>query len=218
MKPDWKRFVNLLLLAAIAFGGLGLEVVVGVWIEPALYHAQIGEWTITQNIIHWCITCFLWGLVALYVVKDLKKSFGIDLFIKTPKMSNLQKIIMVVFVIASLILSYLDWHGFKVVKEYNYNGLTKFIFQYIYYCFEVVLVLLIIVIGQYAFECIFKNKNIPYGGIVVALTWGVAHFFTKDISTGLMTMFTGFSYGATYLLVNRNIKKAYLFLLPMFIL
>lgn len=52
----------------------------------------------------------------------------------------------------NLIISYIDCNGLKVVKEFKYNGLIKFIFQYIYYTFEVMLVALILIFSQKTFE------------------------------------------------------------------
>ena len=63
--------------------------------------------------------------------------------------------------------SYLDWYGLKVVREFKANGPLKFVFQYIYYGFEVAHVQLIIVFGHEAFEHWFSNRLIPYGGMLV---------------------------------------------------
>lgn len=117
-----------------------------------------------------------------------------------------------------LILSYFDWNGNKVIKEFYANDSVKFIFQYIYYIFETILVMLILVFGQNAFEKWFRKQNIPYGGIIVAIRWGIAHFFTKDIQTGIGTVISGIAFGSVYLLVNRDIRKAYPILWIMFTL
>lgn len=84
--------------------------------------------------------------------------------------------------------------------------------------FETFLVMLILIFGQKAFELWFHNDKIPYGGIVVAITWGIAHFFTKDIVTGILCMISGFAFGSVYLLVNRDIRKAFPILFIMFAL
>ena len=80
------------------------------------------------------------------------------------------------------------------------------------------LVTLILIFGQKAFEQWFNKINIPYGGIIVAFTLGLCHFFTKDITTGIITMISGLAFGSIYLLVNRDIKKTYLILWIMFVL
>lgn len=204
-------------LALYAFGGLGLEALLAFVIEPFLYGSQMDEWSVAQNIFHWIITCILWGIVCVWLIKLSKNRYGFDIMNKSEKMKIWQWILVIGCVIFMLIVSYFDWNGFKVVKEYNSKGLLRFIFQYIYYLFETGLFMLIIVFGQKACEKWFKNERIPYGGIVVALTWGLAHIFTKgDILVGLISALGGFVFGFVYLLVNRDIKKTFLLLFIMF--
>ena len=100
-------------------------------------------------------------------------------------------------------LSYFDWNGSKVIKEFFANGPVKFIFQYRYYLFATVLVMLILVFGQNAFEMWFHKRNIRYGGMIAAITWGIGHFITKDVTAGIVTVISGLSFGSVYLLVNR---------------
>ncbi len=214
-KPTGLKY---LLLAMLAFAGLGLEVVLAFFLEPLLYHAPMQSWTDLQNILHWIITCVVWGLLSWGIIRIARKQYGYNLFEKQKKTSTWQWIIVAVLVIASLIWSYLDWNGMKVIREFNANGPLKFVFQYIYYCFEVMLVLLIIVFGQESFEKCFHNRDIPYGGTLAAVTWGIAHFFTKGISTGIGTMISALVFGCVYLLVNRDIRKAYPIILIMFVL
>ena len=80
------------------------------------------------------------------------------------------------------------------------------------------LFLLIIVFGQKACEVWFQRTNIPYGGIICGLTWGLAHVFTKNLLTGLLGLALGFAMGGVYLLVNRDLRKAYVVLFLMFVL
>lgn len=122
-------------------------------------------------------------------------------------------------IIICLTSTWFDWNGSKVLQEFASKGMLKFVFQYIYYLFEVMLFMLIIVYGQKACEVWFKRTNIPYGGIVVALTWGLAHWGTKgSLFAGIYTALGGFCFGAVYLLLNRNIKLTYIALCIMFIL
>ena len=161
-----------LAMALLSFVGIGFEVLLAFGIEPLLYGAQIKDWTVTQNIIHWILTCILWGASAFGVITLAKKKGDFDIFQKGRKIELWKWIVIILIIIGSLVVSYLDWKGFKVVKEFKANGPLKFVFQYIYYIFEVLLVTLILVFSQKAFEEWFKNPNIPYGGIIVALTWG----------------------------------------------
>lgn len=210
--------MNYMILALLAFASLGLEIVLAFGIEPAMYGAAMSEWTDLQIIIHWIITCILWCTASWGIVSFAKKKYNFDIFQKGSRVAAWQWLLIVLFIAGSLILSYIDWNGSKVIKEFYANGLLRFIFQYIYYVFETVLVMLILVFGQYAFEKWFHKQNIPYGGIIVAITWGIGHFFTKDIVTGIVTMISGLAFGSVYLLTNRDIMKTYPILWVMFVL
>lgn len=205
------------LLALAAFAGIGLEIALAFGIEPILYGVSMKEWTDLQAILHWVMTCILWGAASFGIVLFAKKKYAFDIFQKGTKMAVWQWLLILLFIIGFLCISYFDWDGSKVMKEFYANGPVKFIFQYIYYIFETILVTLILVFGQIAFEKWFHKQNIPYGGIIVAITWGIGHFFTKDIITGIVTMLSGLAFGSVYLLTNRDIRKTYPILWIMFV-
>lgn len=214
-----KLGLNFFLLAMTAFLGLGMEVLIGYLIEPILYGNSMNDWSTSQSILHWIITCIVWGLFSLLLISYARKKNNFDMFMKRKNISKLQLILIAACVIFSLIISYIDWDGFKVQKEFISNGWLKFIFQYIYYVFETGLFLLIIIFSQKAGEIWFKKENIPWGGIVVALTWGLAHILSKgSLETGLLTALFGLLFGIAYLLTNKNSKIAFPLLLIMFIL
>lgn len=218
MQRQTTKGINYFLLALCAFAGLGVEVLYGYIIEPAIYGVQIQEWTTAQIILHWAITCITWGVITLLLVKTANKKYGFQVNNDSVKMQNWQWIVIGLFIILMAVSSYIDWNGFKPAIEYKRLGLLKFIFQYIYYFFEAGMITLIIVFGQMACEKWFKKANFPYGGLLAAITWGVVHFFTKaDFATGMISMIGGFTFGVVYLLTNRNLLKTYLILFIMFI-
>lgn len=211
--------INYLCLALFAFAGLGVEVIYAFLLEPIIYGQQLADWNVSQLIMHWIITCITWGVITYVILKFSKHKYGFDIFISKGKVKTWQWLCILLCIAFSLYVSYLDWNGFKVVKEFQHNGMLKFIFQYIYYVFETALFTLILVYGQKAFELWFKKKSIPYGGIILGLTWGLAHVFTKgSLSIGLLSALGGFTYGIAYLLVNRDIKKTFPIIFIMFIL
>lgn len=204
-------------LAITAFAGLGIEVLYAFLLEPFLYGAPMQEWGSTQSILHWIITCITWGLMAWYVVRSAKKQLGFDIFEKGKAMKRWQWGLVLVFVVACIMMNHRDWGGFKIVMEFQKKGIVLFSFQYLYYMMEIVLVLLIVVFGQKAMEMWFHHNNIPWGGMVCGLTWGLAHAMTKgSLETGFMGLLWGALFGGAYLLVNRDCKKAYVVLLIMF--
>ena len=214
-EAGWKY----LLLAIGAFIGLALEAVIAYFLEPMVYGRQMSVWSTGQSISHWIITCIIWGFVAFILIRISKSKAGFNIFTKPEKLNVWQWVIVIVFVIFAFIMSWTDWKGFKVLSEFYSNGWLKFIFQYIYYVFETAMFTLIIVFGQKAFEKWTKIRNFPWGGILCAVTWGLGHILSKDsIGTGLLSALLGLMFGTVYLIVNRDIKKAYVILFLMFVL
>ncbi len=208
-----------LLLALCAFSGLGIELIYAFLLEPMIYHAQMREWTAIQNIIHWIVTCITWSVIAVMLVKKSKQEYGFDLFASKGNMKTWQWVSIIACAMIMIVISSVSWNGLKVVKEFQSNGWLKFIFQYIYYIVETALITLIIVFGQKAFEHWFKRDNFPYGGIVVAVTWGLMHCLTRgSLTSGLLSAISGFLFGVVYLLTNKDIRKTYPILVIMFIM
>lgn len=208
-------------LVLLVFASIGIEVVYGFLLEPLIYGTQLSGWSSNQMIIHWIITCFSWTIALYFILLYAKNkldfsisSRGSDKTIEVWRWS-----IIAVGIIISIIVSYISWKGFKPAKEFVNLGLIRFIFQYLYYFIETCMFTGIIIFGQLAFEKWFKRSNIPYGGIICALTWGVAHVATKgNILIGILSMFLGFMFGASYLLLKRDVVKTILVLFLMFIL
>lgn len=119
-----------------------------------------------------------------------------------------------------------DWNTRQSIIHWTITCISWVIVAYVIlevskrrYGFDIFIRTLILVFGQKAFELWFKKKDIPYGGIILALTWGLAHIFTKgSIAVGLLSALGGFIFGIVYLLVNRDIKKTIPILFLMFIL
>lgn len=206
-----------LILALFAFLALGLEVILAFWLEPGLFGAVMNEWSDRQNILHWLFTCALWGCAAIGLIQAAKK-YEFHLFESGSRVLRWQWIVIAVLLICNLIISWFDWHGSKIIKEFYANRPVKFVFQYIYYTFEAALILLILAFGQRAYESWTQKTNIPFGGILLAVTWGAAHFFTQDFRTGVICMISALSFGCVYLLTNRDIRKTFPIVWLMFVL
>jgi hypothetical protein len=210
------RGSSFLILALLAFGGLGLELLLVV-LEPVLFGKDFADYTTLESVLHWSLTCLVWAAVAFALLRSSQK-LSLNPFSQKDQITAGRWLAAALLLAVSTAVSIWDWNGIKIIKEFAYNGLLKFIFQYIYYIFETVLVLLIIIFGQQAGELWFKSKNVPWGGILVALTWGLVHSFTKgDLLVGLIACFGGLLYGTAYLVVKRNIFIAYPLIFLMFI-
>lgn len=211
--------LSFLSLGLYAFLGLGLEVLLAFVIEPLLYRKGLDEFGTLENILHWILTCIMWGVTALILISVSKKKYEFNIFTYRDKLGIINWIVAFILLAISIIISVWDWNGLKVLKEFEYNGWLKFIFQYMYYLFETVLVVLIIIFGQRAGEVWFKSSKIPWGGFLVGLTWGLVHMLTKgDLLIGLLSCFGGVLYGILYLTVKKNVYIAYPLIFLMFVL
>jgi hypothetical protein len=198
------------LLASCAFAGMMTD---AFFTSGTLFGASShDDLTSMQSIISQLITCVAWSVVAVVLIKAANGKYKLDLFGKKEKLKIWQWITVVgisVFVIAFFYL--VSGNNFRVIMEFQYlfqeYGLPKIFVQLIYYFLEIVIVSLIIIFAHKSGEIWFKKKHIPYGGIFLGLTWGLAHIFTKDMAVGIVAFFLGILLGTVYLLVNRDLKK-----------
>ena len=210
--------MDYLYLALYAFAGIGLELILVGIIEP-IFGVSLESYTTFQNIFHWIVICIVWLAVGIFLISLAKKKYDFNLWEHRSKLKGWQYAGIIFCLIVSVASHYIDWGGFKPLLEFQRLGTLKFVFQYVYYLFEAFLISLIIIFGQKACEKWFKNDTIPYGGIVLALTWGLMHIISKgSISVGLLSAFGGFLYGSAYLLVGKDYRKALPLMCLMFML
>lgn len=170
---------------------------------------DISTFIASQSIIHWCITIAVWILVGFIVIRIGEKTTHFDIWQRQPNMAAWQYAMIAVCFAVNIVSKYLDWDGFKIAAEWESRGPMLFWFQYAYYLAEAFLISLVIVYGQKACETWFGAAGIPYGGILLALVWGLPHILSKgDIATGLLAAFAGFLFGAVYLFVNKDYRRA----------
>lgn len=175
--------------------------------------------TVFQMIIHWVITTLLWIVAGFVVIYLGRKTTGFDIWDHREKLKKWQIIAIIVTFLINIIAKYLDWNGFKVLIEWNSKEPILFLFQYIYYLAEGFLISLVIVFGQKAFEKWFNKDCIPYGGIILGIIWGLSHIVSKgNIMVGIFAMLSGFLFGAAYIFVNRDYRKALPIIILLFIL
>lgn len=193
-----------------AFGGLGIEILL-MMLETNLWETSNNQWTISQNITHWTITCLIWGVLAFLLLKQVPK--------RRSKIKKLNVYITSIIVLVAICYTTFVWNGFKPFIEFSNNGLVKFIIQYVYYACESMLILLIIVFGQMFFEKIVGRKsNFPAGSIILVLTWGLIHILTQGLSTGIYASIQACLYGIVYLTLDRNFIFSYMAIALMFML
>lgn len=208
---------NYLYLGLYAFAGFGLEILLSMLL-PNIFGVQSSEYTIMQECIHWLLTCVLWGTVSILLINLSKKKYAFDIMEYNEAPSGKQWLLAIVIAIIAIVITTIVGDGFKPVREYINNGIVKFIFQHIYYLFEVALILLTITFGQKFAEAMTKRTGLPYGGLFLGLTWGLIHILTQGIMTGIYALTMSILYGMVYILLKKNFRYAYLLIAAMFIL
>lgn len=227
MKNQVVKARDFLDLGLTAFAGLGMEIVL-MFIEKSIGIDRIINSQLIQDVLHWIMTCIIWGVVTMVLIKKSRDKFNYSVFNDMNKPTKKGIILTIVLFIITILIGIALWNGqFKPIAEFykkcsiygSYGGVIAFIFQYIYYAFEAMLMVLIIAFGEKIGEIKFgKNKRIPYGGILLALTWGLVHILTKDLTTGIFGVIIAIVYGYTYLALNKNFKYSYITIMLMFML
>ncbi len=212
--------LDFLWYALYAFAGLGIELVLVGAVEPVLFGGvSANDYNTVQKIIHLVITSACWGGIAWVLIKGSKNKLGFDV-LGCYEVKRVNVILSMAAVIVCIILNFFDWKTLKIIGEFQSKEPVVFIFQYIYYFFEVGLVFLIVAFGQKFMEELLKRKSrIPFGGIALCCTWGTVHILTKgSIYTGLGVMVFALIYGVIYILLNRNARLSYIAMLLAFII
>lgn len=128
--------------------------------------------------------------------------------------------------VITIIISYINWGGFKVTIELMNGipngkiglGIAYFALQYLYYFLEAFLMVMILSFAQEAGVALWGNHNIPYGGIILAIIWGLLHIVFHGVVNGLTTTACAILYGYAFLAMNKNIKYAFPLVFLMFVL
>ena len=180
---------------------------------------------ITATIIHRIGTYIVW-VAGIIVMVHFAKKMEHNVFDDVGKPKLLNWVVVGFLVVISVVVGYISW-GFRFkpfvefashIRRYGDFGLLLFIGQYIYYLLEVMLFLGIIIFGQKYGELLFKKDNIPWGGFVCGLTWGLGHIFTQNsLLVGILLFFLSISYGIVYLQLKKNVLFSYIVVWVMFV-
>jgi len=58
---------------------------------------------------------------------------------------------------------------------------------------------------------------LPYGGLFLALTWGLIHILLQGFQTGIYAFAMAILYGVIYLVFKKNTRYAYILIAVIFI-
>lgn len=202
-------------LGLYAFAGFGLEVVLSMLL-PEIFGVKWSEYTLIHHCIHWLLTCILWASTALFLIRLSRKKYSFYVMKLNEAPDSKGWLLAILVSVIAITVTTIVWGGLKPVQEYD--GIVTFVFQNIYYLFEAALILLTIAFGQKFGEMLLKRGGLPYGGIFLALTWGLIHILLQGSETGVYAFFMSILYGLVYILLKKNIRYSYMMIAIVFIL
>ncbi len=211
----WTRY---LWMSLLSFGAFFLEYFSIFFIESAIQHLDIWNYTAEQKSVHCIIMVFMWAFFVSILLFLSRKHYHFPAREnKRDKISLKNWIVTLGCFIGCKIITFIDWHTLKIFGEAQGKTVFQFCMQYLYYIFEVMLITLIIIYGQKAIEILLKKESsIPFGGIILAATWGAFHFVSRgaglEIWNGISTMIFSVLSGVMYLRLNRKCLHSYFFI------
>lgn len=205
--------VRYLTAALYAFAVFGWELIVVLLLDPLWRGARPGVGTA----LHWAVTAAGWAtgsIVLLRLVRDPRRgyprAFAGDL--SGRRVARAAGIIAAaVIAVGVRALIFQEW---KLVGEYGRLAVeapdvapAAFALLLAYYASETVVVVLVLALGQAAGELRFGRPAVPWGGVVLAATWGVAHILLQGPAAGLYAMAAALLYGCIFSLGHRRVRS-----------
>ena len=181
----------------------------------------------TENILKSLVgvAAFFVLSISLYTAVPLfvERRYPIESEKRSMKSVCLAVVIAVTFIILKMILQKQETPKFiseysNFIKASGVIGVIGATLQHLYYFAEMVLCCYMLRAFQKAGENLFKNRYIPYGGIVLGVLWGlIVHTISKDISVGLYMLVLSIVWGMIYLVSGRKRWLTYILMTAMFI-
>ncbi len=210
-------------LALYAFALVGLELAL-LAVEPLL---GLPSDSFLAQIVHWVLTITVWvgGGIGLMAWARHRTDFRLRGDAE-PRMGIVRWLAVTALVVATLVVQWMLQGGVlppfaehnALSERFGDAGTVAWLVQVAYYFAELAVIVLIIAFGQRAGEGWFRPKWVPWGGIVLAMTWGLVHFLTQDTATGVYGIALSLVMGSVHVLTGKNLLITYPILLVMFIL
>ena len=217
------------LLAILIFILLGMDVL-SVFFGMLVDGRPMSEFGISNK--HWyatvstflCSIC-LWTIAASLIVRWTKRCGVLDVFLSR---TTGRKVLLVGFVgvIILILISWLESHTMSLSLVSEYHGFAQrnpgygvllTSFQYLYYFLESIMVVLMLAAWQRAGEIWTGQTKIPWGGLGLTLTWGLAHYASHP-QGALTVVLSAFVFGCVFVGVQKNAIVTLLVVYSVFVL
>lgn len=209
----WTTYLRLSLMIFCAFL---LEYFSLFVIEMLIMRMDIFNYSGREQSLHHFIMVVIWSIYLGFILVYSRKKYEFPAKRIQSDISKKDLVTALVCLFGCKIMTFIDWHTLKVVGELQGKATVQFIVQYLYYFMEIGIVLLIVMYGQKAIETLIKRgSNIPFGGFILAITWGAFHFVSRgkgiEIWNGISCIIFSVLFGISYLKLKRNYFYSYLF-------
>ena len=207
---------------AATFGILGFVSLLGlcsesvlILLEQFIYDKTYNKFTITESITHWLIIRGLWGILGLVLFYVSARVYNFNFSKKKNLPSERGWIVAVLLFLTAFGVKFRIYGGWKLAADFTQSGWFQFIFQYIYYLFQAIMILMLVVFAQEATDRALKThkirfRHIPWGGIILAATWGTLHLATEaNFTVAICCIILSLLAGAAHLAVNKNVYISY---------
>ena len=146
------------------------------------------------QVVHWVLTITVWlgGAIGLTAWAGHRTDFRVRGDAE-PRMGIVRWFAVAALVVVTLAAQCMLQRGAlspfaehnALSERFGDAGTVAWLVQVAYYCAELAVIVLIVGFGQRAGECWLRPTWVPWGGIMLAMTWGLVHFLTQDAATGL---------------------------------
>lgn len=234
------KAVTLFILGVISLLGLHAEYAL-IETEKFIFDKSYKDFSITESVTHWIVTCVMWGIVGLVLFYIAQRFYKFDLIQKKQRPTMRGLVIALLLLSSSIGVKFLLLDGWQMIVDFRREGWFQFIFLYIYHLFEAFLLLLSAAFFQSGCDKIISSvrkkspsspeeeeiipthnehynadsffDHFPWGGIVLALTWGLSHYITTggNIEKALFYTAVAFFIGCAYLAAKKNFYISYAF-------
>lgn len=205
-------------MAFNCFGLFGLEMVLLV-IESNT-NGPGSDWTVAQHVSHHLTITAVWLVVGLALLLLTARVTGWRPFARRADPGRTGWLVALVAVAVYIAIQTVLWQGFKPAIEFGRLGMPVFASQYLYYLGETWVIWCTLTFAQESANRMWPRLgHIPWGGIFLALTWGVMHIVTiGHLMTAVMAAVGAVIMGIIHNALNHDIRRSYPLLALAFLL
>lgn len=220
-----KNGVQFLLLAVASFFLFWVEAIV-LSLENWLYgyHFLLVDWV--PSMFHWMLIGILWLLGAFFLWRYSTNKLSYNFF-GYHKLPNKNRFALAgILVLVLIFVHYVQCsfqlksiHGILTsIKQFGTAGMFAQILRIVYLAGAVSLMALIVIFGQKAAESWSKYNRIPWGGLTLTLTYGCLILVIYGFSSGAVAILESVIIGIIYIILRKNIRYTYVFMMLAFLL